>query len=68
MKFCWFNLMPWPDLPDDFRQSNRSVWVDIPSDLYDPIRVGGSTGAERLHHTVDMVAVDGVDAEQQHRR
>jgi hypothetical protein len=37
MKFCWFNLMPWPDLPDDFRETNRSVWVDIPSDLYDPI-------------------------------
>ena len=29
MKFVWFNLMPWPDLPDDFRESHRSVWVDI---------------------------------------
>ena len=38
MKFVWFNLMPWPDLPDDFRQSHRSVWVDIPSRLYDPER------------------------------
>ena len=36
MKFTWFNLMPWPDLPDDFRETNRSVWVDIPSTLFDP--------------------------------
>ena len=36
MKFTWFNLMPWPHLPDDFRQTTRSVWVDIPSKFYDP--------------------------------
>jgi len=33
MKFTWFNLMPWPYLPDDFRTANRSVWVDIPNTL-----------------------------------
>ena len=38
VKFCWFNPMPWPELPDDFREKNRSVWVDIPSELYDPER------------------------------
>ncbi|MDQ3470079.1 MAG: hypothetical protein M3487_10000 [Actinomycetota bacterium] len=38
VKFTWFNLMPWPDLPDDFRQAHRSVWVDIPSSLFDPAR------------------------------
>jgi alkanesulfonate monooxygenase SsuD/methylene tetrahydromethanopterin reductase-like flavin-dependent oxidoreductase (luciferase family) len=38
MKFTWFNLMPWPHLPDDFREKHRSVWVDIPSSLYDPAR------------------------------
>lgn len=38
VKFCWFNLMPWPDLPDDFRQQHRSVWVDIDSKLFDPER------------------------------
>src|SRR4030095_6403149 len=36
VKFTWFNLMPWPHLPDDFRQTHRSVWVDIDSNLYDP--------------------------------
>ena len=38
MKFTWFHLMPWPHLDDNFRRENRSVWVDIPSDLYDPKR------------------------------
>ncbi len=36
MKFTWFNLMPWPYLPDDFREKNHSVWVDIDSKLFDP--------------------------------
>ena len=38
MKFTWFNLMPWPYLPDDFREKNRSVWVDIDSKLFDPVK------------------------------
>lgn len=37
MKFSWFHLMPWPHLPEDFREKYRSVWVDVPSDLYDPV-------------------------------
>jgi alkanesulfonate monooxygenase SsuD/methylene tetrahydromethanopterin reductase-like flavin-dependent oxidoreductase (luciferase family) len=36
MRFTWFNLMPWPFLPDDFREKHRSVWVDIDSRLFDP--------------------------------
>ncbi|MEX2247693.1 MAG: LLM class flavin-dependent oxidoreductase [Dehalococcoidia bacterium] len=38
MKLHFFHLMPWPDLPDDFQQKYRSVWVDVPSHLYDPVR------------------------------
>lgn len=38
MKFEWFHLMPYPDLPDDFREKYRSVWVDVPSHLFDPVR------------------------------
>ncbi len=38
MKFHFFHLMPWPDLPDDFPDTYRSVWVDVPSYLYDPVR------------------------------
>ena len=30
--------MPWPYLRNDFREKYRLVWVDIPSELYDPVR------------------------------
>jgi alkanesulfonate monooxygenase SsuD/methylene tetrahydromethanopterin reductase-like flavin-dependent oxidoreductase (luciferase family) len=36
MKFHWFHLMPWPHLPDDFREKHPSVWVDVSPELYDP--------------------------------
>jgi len=38
MKLMWFHLMPYTELPDDFRQKNSSVWVDIHSSLFDPKR------------------------------
>jgi alkanesulfonate monooxygenase SsuD/methylene tetrahydromethanopterin reductase-like flavin-dependent oxidoreductase (luciferase family) len=38
MKLLWFHLMPYTELPDDFRQTNPSVWVDIHSSLFDPKR------------------------------
>ncbi len=37
MKFHWFHLMPYQDLPADFSKKYRSVWVDVPSRLYDPV-------------------------------
>jgi alkanesulfonate monooxygenase SsuD/methylene tetrahydromethanopterin reductase-like flavin-dependent oxidoreductase (luciferase family) len=36
MKFCWFHLMPYTRLPDDFREKYPSVWVDIPRELFNP--------------------------------
>ena len=41
MKFHWFHLMPYTDLPDDFREKNRSVWVDVNSRLFDPVKGHG---------------------------
>lgn len=39
MKFHYFHLMPWPYLPDDFRQEYSSVWIDAPATtLYDGAR------------------------------
>ena len=29
MKFHWSNLMLWPHLAENFRETNRSVWVDV---------------------------------------
>ena len=31
MKLLWFHLMPYTELPDDFRDNHPSVWVDIHS-------------------------------------
>ena len=54
MKFTWFNLMPWPHLPDDFREKNRSVWVDIDSRLFEPVR------AHEVYNTyMDMLEYAG---------
>lgn len=39
MKNLWFHLMPYKDLPDDFRDEHPSVWVDIDSGLLDAKRV-----------------------------
>ncbi len=36
MKTAFFHLMPYPDLPDDFPETHRSVWVEIDPGLYDP--------------------------------
>ena len=38
MKFLWFHLMPYKELPDDFKTKHPSVWVDIHSSLFDPRR------------------------------
>ena len=39
MKNLWFHLMPYKDLPDNFRETEPSVWVDINSKLLDAERV-----------------------------
>jgi alkanesulfonate monooxygenase SsuD/methylene tetrahydromethanopterin reductase-like flavin-dependent oxidoreductase (luciferase family) len=38
MKLMWFHLMPYTELPEDFRERHPSVWVDIHSSLFDPRR------------------------------
>ena len=38
MKFLWFHLMPYTELPDDFRDNHPSIWVDIDSRLFRPER------------------------------
>lgn len=67
MKFTWFNLMPWPYLPDDFREKHRSVWVDLPSSLYDPVK-----GHELYNIYLDeleyaeSVGFDGIGVNEHH--
>ena len=38
MRLMWFHLMPYTELPEDFRDKHPSVWVDIHSSLFDPKR------------------------------
>ncbi len=68
MKFTWFNLMPWPHLPDDFRQNNRSVWVDIPSDLYDP-ELGNKVYHQYMDQLeyADSLGFDGIGVNEHHQ-
>src|SRR5713226_5826645 len=68
MKFTWFNLMPWPYLPDDFREKHRSVWVDIPNTLYDPRR------GHHVYHTyldqleyAETLGFDGIGCNEHHQ-
>jgi alkanesulfonate monooxygenase SsuD/methylene tetrahydromethanopterin reductase-like flavin-dependent oxidoreductase (luciferase family) len=68
MKFTWFNLMPWPYLPDDFREKYHSVWVDIPNKLYDPQK-----GHFVYHQYMDQleyaeqVGFDGIGCNEHHQ-
>ena len=68
MRFTWFNLMPWPYLPDDFRERHRSVWVDIPNSLYDPRR------GHRVYHEymdqleyAETLGFDGIGVNEHHQ-
>jgi len=38
VKLLWFHLMPYTDLPDDFKERHPSVWVDIDPKLFDPAK------------------------------
>jgi alkanesulfonate monooxygenase SsuD/methylene tetrahydromethanopterin reductase-like flavin-dependent oxidoreductase (luciferase family) len=68
MRFTWFNLMPWPHLPEDFREKHRSVWVDIPNILYDPRR-----GHFVYHQYMDQLeyadalGFDGIGVNEHHQ-
>ena len=60
MKFLWFHLMPYPDLPDDFKDKHESVWVNIDPGLFDPER-----GHEVYNEYIDeleFAAEVGLDA------
>src|SRR5580693_5840430 len=67
MRFIWFNLMPWPHLPEDFREKYRSVWVDIPSSLYDPVRGHEvyNTYLDQLEFA-ETVGYDGLGVNEHH--
>src|ERR1051325_4765924 len=67
MKFHWFHLMPYPHLPDDFREKYRSVWVDVPPHLYDPVKghVVYNEYLDELEYA-DQLGFDGVCVNEHH--
>jgi alkanesulfonate monooxygenase SsuD/methylene tetrahydromethanopterin reductase-like flavin-dependent oxidoreductase (luciferase family) len=68
MKFTAFHLMSYPLLPDDFKRKHRSVWVDIPRDLYDPV-VGHRIYNEYLDQLelADRLGFDGIGVNEHHQ-
>ena len=38
MKVLWFHLMPYTELPEDFKERHPGVWVEIDPALFDPER------------------------------
>jgi alkanesulfonate monooxygenase SsuD/methylene tetrahydromethanopterin reductase-like flavin-dependent oxidoreductase (luciferase family) len=67
MKSHWFHLMPYKYLPEDFQQKHKSVWVDVPSELYDPVK-GHELYNEYLDELeyADRVGFDGVVVNEHH--
>ena len=68
MKVHSFHLMPYPYLPEDFKQRHSSVWVDVPTSLYDPLLGNG------LYHRyldelelADQLGFDGVCVNEHHQ-
>jgi alkanesulfonate monooxygenase SsuD/methylene tetrahydromethanopterin reductase-like flavin-dependent oxidoreductase (luciferase family) len=68
MKFHWFHLMPYPDLPEDFREKYSSVWVDVPSALFDPARGHEiyNEYLDELEYAADM-GFDGICVNEHHQ-
>ncbi len=68
MKFTWFHLMPYRYLPEDFKDKYRSVWVDIPQNLYDP-KVGHRLYNDYLDQLefADQMGYDGLGINEHHQ-
>ena len=69
MKFHFFHLMPYPDLPADFRDKYSSVWVDVPSVALRPR--GRPTAATATISTSSnmptQVGFDGICVNEHHQ-
>jgi hypothetical protein len=59
--------MPYKYLPEDFKDKYGSVWVDVPSELYDPVN-GHELYNEYLDELeyADRVGFDGICVNEHH--
>ena len=68
MKLELFHLMPYRELPEDFAERYRSVWVDVPSHLFDARRAH-----QMYNDTLDelelgaSVGYDGICVNEHHQ-
>jgi hypothetical protein len=69
MKSHFFHLMPYKHLPEDFAQRHRSIWVDVPASLYDPIK-GHANYNEYLDELeyADQAGFDGPCVNEHHSK
>src|SRR5438552_1131434 len=67
MKSHFFHLMPYQHLPADFATRYRSVWVDVPSHLYDPVKGHAlyNEYLDELEHA-DQAGFDGLCVNEHH--
>src|SRR6202789_335993 len=68
MKFTRFNLMPWPYLPDDFRETHHWVGVVTGSGLFDPVKSHEvyNTYLDLLEYAAD-VGFDAIGVNEHHQ-
>ncbi len=68
MKIEMFHLCPYRDLPEDFREKNRSVWVDVPSHLFDA-EIASRTYNQTLDELkyASEVGYDGICVNEHHQ-
>jgi alkanesulfonate monooxygenase SsuD/methylene tetrahydromethanopterin reductase-like flavin-dependent oxidoreductase (luciferase family) len=59
MKLLFFHLMPYAELPEDFRERHGGVWVDIDPGLFDPLR--GHAMYNEFLDELEFAAASGFD-------
>jgi alkanesulfonate monooxygenase SsuD/methylene tetrahydromethanopterin reductase-like flavin-dependent oxidoreductase (luciferase family) len=67
VKLCYFHLMPYLDLPEDFKQKHSSVWVDIAPGLFDPVKAHAMYNdfLDELEFAAEM-GFDGICVNEHH--
>ena len=67
MNVVFFHLMPYGELPSDFRERHPSIWADIDSRLFDP-EGGGAMYNDYLDELEDAARLgfDGVCVNEHH--
>ena len=68
MRFYFFHLMPYQDLPADFTEKHHSVWIDTPTSLYDPVKGHGMYNEyiDELEYAA-KVGFDGIGVNEHHQ-